>query len=49
LNPYSLVFIENLSLKDLNKAGKGGRRKTMKNLTSSEVEREKEKMQQKIK
>jgi len=46
--PYSPVVTEKLILKNLNKAGKEGIRKTMKNLTSSEVERENEKMQQKI-
>jgi hypothetical protein len=46
---HFLVVIEKLILKDLNSVGKEGRRKTMKNLTSSEAEREKEKKQQKIK
>jgi hypothetical protein len=49
LLPHYLVVIEIPILKDLNKVEKEGRSKTMKNLTSSEVEREKEKMQQKIK
>jgi len=49
LIPHSPVLTKKLILKDLNKAGKAGIRKTMKNLTSYEVGRENEKMQQKIK
>jgi hypothetical protein len=48
---FDLIFsdvIEEFILKDLDKAGKEGIRKTMKNLTSSKMERENEKMQQKI-
>jgi len=49
LIPHSPVFTEKLILKDLNKEGKEGIRKTKKSLTSSEAERENEKIQQKIK
>jgi hypothetical protein len=48
-DPIFSDVIEKFILKDLNKAGKEGIRKTMRNLTSSKMERENEKMQQKVK